>query len=267
MQSLVDNGLAAEASHIIICLSSDLADVSWPVGLFREASELVHDLIPAALIIPSAANTFEYPALYQVWQMSRFISADDSHQHLILYFHSKGMVNGGAGVRTAEERELFARIIHPWRHVVAMFSVRDDIDKLGLTGWQNMVWVNFFWARVSVIQRLVQPIIHPDRYYFEHWLGAWNGSMLGISKDDPRVLPDSGSVVITADGSIHIPDDCSRTMSVWCSNASHAEYYVVGQCVDVDSMIQWQGGGGWNPERRPLCDCHHHECGLLTDFT
>ena len=270
LQNLVDNGLAAECALIVVCLSSDLDDANGPSkssGVFTEATALVRTILPHALIFPAAANTFEYPGLFQMWQAGQFLARAELEpdRHLMLYFHSKGMVHGGEAARSREESELFERIIDPWRHVLHMFAVRPDIDRLGLSANMQMVWVNFFWARASVIARLVQPIVYQEhRFYFEHWLGAYNASLANISTSDPRITYSPG-MTLTDDGSVHLTG-CETTVSVMCKNATHPQFYVVGQCVGVEQMMSWQQAEGWVEENRPVCDCARFECGLLDNF-
>ena len=97
LTNLVTNGLAAECSLLVVCISSDVKDADGPAGVFREAEQLIHSIVPHALIIPTAVNSFEYPAIYQMWQLAQMMNASHSDKHIMLYFHSKGMVNGGGG--------------------------------------------------------------------------------------------------------------------------------------------------------------------------
>ena len=170
-------------------------------------------------------------------------------------------------IRSKEERELFTRVIDPWRGILSLLAIRPDLHRVGLTTWQGMVWVNFFWVRASVVRQLVQPIVMQDyRFYYEHWLGAWNGTIIGIEQNDSRVLS-PGATVVNSDGSVHLADDCAHAVGLFCSNSTHPQYYVIGQCVGFDQTLDFMAPqGGWRWDRRPNCECGKHECGLLMDF-
>ena len=163
-------------------------------------------------------------------------------------------------------RSCSVRIIDPWRHVLHMLAVRPDIDRVGLSADLQMVWVNFFWTRASVVAQLVQPVVYQQyRYYFEHWLGAYNATRAGVSQHDPRIAAPHPYLVLLEDGSVHLAG-CASSMSLMCKNATHPRYYVVGQCVNVDAMNAWQGSAVWKEAERPSCDCDNHECGVLDQF-
>ena len=57
-----------------------------------------------------------------------------------------------------------------------MYRFKKDlnIDKIGLyPSDKGFIWFNFWWARGDYINKLEEPIISEDRYYYEVWLNKF----------------------------------------------------------------------------------------------
>ena len=76
--------------------------------------------------------------------------------------------------RSTVESWLFDGTIVPWRAVIASFQSNATIEKAGMypsqSGW---VWFNFWWARVSYLKGIVEPVRTTRRHYYEDWLGRY----------------------------------------------------------------------------------------------
>jgi hypothetical protein len=52
--------------------------------------------------------------------------------------------------------------------VLSIFKEKPSIDKMGYNySPTGVMWSNFFWNRASFTRRLEEPVITPDRYYYE----------------------------------------------------------------------------------------------------
>ena len=95
-----------------------------------------------------------------------------AHITMYLYFHTKGMVNYGRHLTRPEtEASMFRGTIDPWRKAAAVFQENTTVTRIGMFptegGW---MWVNFYWARGSYLQELVEPIRTTRRFFYEDWL-------------------------------------------------------------------------------------------------
>jgi len=131
--------------------------------------------------IPNASLTASSPSVATLWTL-----ACRNPDRLFLYFHSKGSSYTAAQKypgthRTLQEMSLFREVVAPWHSVATLFHAHGKaIQQLGLSaasaGWQ---WFNFFWARGRFITGREEPKTprdalqtpHPDRHYYESWLG------------------------------------------------------------------------------------------------
>lgn len=98
------------------------------------------------------------------------VDADDT---IFLYFHTKGMVHHGQHLtRYDVEANLSRGTIEPWQQIAAVFQANATVTRVGIfpsgMGW---LWHNFWWARASYLQTLVEPIRSITyRHYYETWL-------------------------------------------------------------------------------------------------
>ncbi len=164
----------------------DVADIYVAISsvsgtLLIEVERFVQKSLPSAQIITSLGNYFEYLGLKQVWDLGQK-SKVDPNRHVILYFHTKGIVNHSF---LNCDHKLTNTVIKPWRLIVDRFAGNPVLNKAGYAcadpGW---VWYNFWWARASYIKRLVKPVKTQRRYYYEEWLGRLQPPNVPIKADD-----------------------------------------------------------------------------------
>lgn len=163
----------AADTHIVISGDGDSG--------FAEAETLARRLLPAIHIHPYPNNNYEYAGLALVHRLA--VQSKDPSNHLILYHHSKGMVNSNhQQVRTHENMALTRAVILPWRQIVAHFASNPLLMKAGYAAdTRGLIWFNFWWARASYLQRLSPPAISSDRYQYEEWLSQLrDGSVRGF---------------------------------------------------------------------------------------
>ena len=104
--------------------------------------------------------------------VSQEVPHHEAKDTIFQYFHSKGMVHHKRRTtRTPRELILYNGTVIPWRAVIEAFQTDKTINRAGMNpakeGW---VWFNFWWARASYLQRLVEPIRTTRRFYYEDWL-------------------------------------------------------------------------------------------------
>ena len=97
----------------------------------------------------------------------------------LLYFHSKGDPWG---------KHLLDTVIKPWKKVVTIFHKNPGIDKIGYSySPEGFIWYNFWRVRSMYARRLEEPVMTPDRYYYEQYLALLprrKGGDLSFSKDN-----------------------------------------------------------------------------------
>ena len=215
IDGLVSNGIAFKAKDIYVCISTEFANETdhASAGNLLLVQELLNERIPKAKLLATMMNRYEYPGIRRVWDVSRRLDDTTARNTVILYFHSKGMFNskstnlvytfnGKPAYKDEIERRLFSSVIDNWRHVLAQFRQVKMLNKAGYAaspeGW---IWLNFWFARASYIQKLVPPIISDNRYYYEDWL-------VRFDKDGkwPRLwsmeFPETHKSISNADGKI-----------------------------------------------------------------
>jgi len=164
LRDLVTFKLDERAADIHIVISGD------STSNFAEAEAIARALLPAIHIHMWPHNHYEYPALDLVHRLAG--QSKDPTNHLILYHHSKGMVNSThSEIRTRENLALTQTVIAPWLHVEAQFLANPNLMKAGYAaasgGW---IWFNFWWARASYLRRVSQPRVTTNRWLHEEWL-------------------------------------------------------------------------------------------------
>jgi hypothetical protein len=172
------NGLAQRAERIYVSLAIDTA-----AETSRDAAALVNETIAAARAIHPRAvfdvtleNRFEYPGLRRVWDLAQHIeSEEEARNTVVVYTHSKGMFNTYLAhfhaARVPLEIKLFHATFDRWDEALRMFAARPALNKVGcFPADTGHVWFNLFFVRASYVQRLVNPTIAKDRFYYEHWL-------------------------------------------------------------------------------------------------
>jgi hypothetical protein len=147
--------------------------------LLENATVVVKQVLPGArstVFLHSGGQT-EYPGIRRVWDVAweePFADPQTNDNHVILYFHAKGMFNAPKPrqARSHQNSALTKVVVEPWQDIVSLFARNPSLNKAGFAaapaGW---VWYNFWWARASYIRRLVRPILTKRRHYYEDWLG------------------------------------------------------------------------------------------------
>lgn len=157
---LKETGLLDYASLYIHITKVGIFDTS-----FQDIIVKINAIVKDAIISTSYINLYEYPGIHLVWEL-----ANKYPENIFLYFHSKGM-SGNINQRTMLERLLFQEVIVKWKKILNILGEREKINKIGLAASeQGWMWFNFWWARGSYLINCEEPIITPDRYYYEDWL-------------------------------------------------------------------------------------------------
>ena len=101
------------------------------------------------------------------------MSEEEAQGSVVLYFHTKGMVHHGRNTsRPVVESIVFNQTIVPWRKVLGILSSNATVTRVdAYPALAGFIWQNFFWARASYIQLVVEPIRTTQRQYYEDWLG------------------------------------------------------------------------------------------------
>jgi hypothetical protein len=100
-----------------------------------------------AIIVQEHNNAYEYPAIHSIYRLANSEPDDLAHNHVFVYFHTKGMVNHDVLTQRMDRAILNATMV-PWRALAQQFLVHDDIRAAAWMpsrlGWG---WQNFWWAR------------------------------------------------------------------------------------------------------------------------
>jgi hypothetical protein len=49
-----------------------------------------------------------------------------------------------------------------------------SIDKLGVScSNYGSIWYNYFWFRSNYAAKCDEPVVNPNRYYYEHWVSRY----------------------------------------------------------------------------------------------
>lgn len=108
-------------------------------------------------------NTFEYAGISKVWRIAMGLSHEEAHSTLIYYFHTKGSWHGGVSFYENKFKKYFFYFnttMTPWRRVVDLFHEDPKLKAAGHAASPiGEMWVNFYWARASYVQKLEQPLV------------------------------------------------------------------------------------------------------------
>jgi len=220
IDGLVTNGVAVKAKDIYVCISTEFANETdlATAGNLLLVQELLAKWIPKAKIQASMMNRYEYPGIRRVWDVSRRLDDVTARNTVILYFHSKGMFNskstnlvytfnGKPAYKDEIERRLFSSVIDNWGYVLDQFQKIKTLNKAGYAaspeGW---IWLNFWFARASYIQKLVPPIISDNRYYYEDWLVRFDKNV-GWPRVWSMEFPETHKSISNSDGKVEQGSD------------------------------------------------------------
>jgi len=165
----------------------------------KNATNLVEELVydcfktnhkveqPSYSIEISISNSFEYPGISLVYDLSHQTEENERNDTVVLYLHSKGMVYHPDDHKRCDE-DLFKVVIEPWRTALAHFEKDPGLNKAGFASSTiGSIWHNFFFVRASLAARLVRPIIvREDRYWYEHWLSKIENDAVLIHNQNVR---------------------------------------------------------------------------------
>ena len=156
IKDLKDIGLFDVASvHCVLCGELDLIE---ECKNFINESKIIYT--------STTVNNYEYPGLLKLYQLGK-----ENPECVFLYMHTKGMVfnNGNNSSRNVIELTILRNTIKYHRYIYSLFQTNKEIDKVGLfPDHSGIIWYNFFWIRGNFLKKLSEPIITPDRYYYEH---------------------------------------------------------------------------------------------------
>jgi hypothetical protein len=114
-----------------------------------------------AIIIQEHENAYEYPAIHSIYRYANSESDEVAHNHLFVYFHTKGMVKHDL-LTSRIDRSIFDATFVPWRALAQHFLVYDDVRVATLMpaepGWG---WENFWWVRGK---SQCEEVAHPAAY-------------------------------------------------------------------------------------------------------
>jgi hypothetical protein len=160
-------GLAEKAKKFDIVLTSPSKET------LKVAEKAVKEIIKKADVTTVEGNPHEQPGLLRVWEQARDIPEKDRTDSVILYFHSKGMMNGDKSrVRTEANENMTREVIKPWESVAKRFKRDPLVNKAGFTAANDgFIWHNFWWARASYLIDSPRPAKVSRRHYYEDWLG------------------------------------------------------------------------------------------------
>ncbi len=170
--------MASRAKHIYISLTIDhVSEVDRAAAtLVNTTIEALSKIVPKAVFDVTLENSFEYPGIRNMWDIARNLPLEVARNTIMVYLHTKGMVNTHMynafhGVRTPFEVNLFHKTFDMWPEVFVKFNKHPELNKVGcypdVTG---VMWYNVYYARASYIRTLINPTITTDRYYYELWL-------------------------------------------------------------------------------------------------
>lgn len=192
---LVDTGLLQCADmHVALTAPASHPNTTFSEleDLLTEATALIHSIPSGSRIrvVAILENAWEYYGIRNLWQLSMNDNSNVAQQHILLYFHTKGMVfHGRLQSRHEEDIDLTQRTIEPWRLITRKFAADRSISMVGKYPESEQpedpgrwIWTNFFWVRSSYVQTCEEPARQPccdvqslnERYYFEKWLQTGN---------------------------------------------------------------------------------------------
>lgn len=167
-QDIIDSDILNYAKiHIVVCcentnLTAEVKDLF--INKLERNSTYEYDLEITEV------NTYEYPGIKKLYDLAAI-----EPEKYYLYLHSKGIFNyGNIDDRHNNELTLTKGTVYLHKQVIQKFEENLDIVKIGLfpsrSNNQKFIWFNFFWVRGDYLLSCQDPIITPDRYYYEKWL-------------------------------------------------------------------------------------------------
>ena len=169
-----ESGADAPTSQSTQQLLYDCEDLI--LQLLAEAQPpLAPEQLAAVTVLTSLGNAFEYPGLARVWTLARQSPDPSVHQHIVLYYHSKGMFNkDDTGqpfhARSKKNWMLSQMLVRPWRSHLQRFADDQRMRKLGHSvSREGFLWMNFMYMRADYVRLLVRPQRMQNRFWHEWW--------------------------------------------------------------------------------------------------
>jgi hypothetical protein len=138
LQDTIDSGLALEAASFDVVLSCGLNGRVNGSVILEQARAVVLGMIPTARVSLHTQNLYEYHGIRRVWEVAQSVPAEQRNDHVVLYFHCKGMFfsrrREWTRGRSPENEWLTAWIVNPWRFVVKRFAEETAMGTVGLCG-------------------------------------------------------------------------------------------------------------------------------------
>ena len=257
LMDLEKNGLVNQAT-LYVCLHAET------LGLLQKAIHVVRGVNHRAIIIPAGGPRGLSCSLL-MWQLSKALPRDVAERHLILHFHAKDANENGALIRTRKELLLFEKVIDPWRDIVTLFAEHDEVNRAGFVTLNGIVWENFFWTRMSVMQNLTPPEVQTEKDYYEFWLGSHDIFNVPLTFDPLLAVFSAEMGFETADWGVHVRT-CAGDVSLHCSLFDNPDAdYVIGQCTSRQNFDNWRET--MSPYSLGECRCDLHTCGSFSDVT
>lgn len=141
-------------------------------------------------------ETYEYHGIHKAWKIGQEQQQqpDKNNSNAIIgYFHSKGVT------RADNFNDYVVNHSHPTLHAMGRYEQVADafalfpwIEKAGVfCGGCGWVWFNFWYARASYVNMLMEPVLTERRHYYEAWLG-YKGSGREKYGDGGKVWNETG---------------------------------------------------------------------------
>lgn len=173
LDDIINSGVGSVSKICIVVCCEDNS-------LIERVIKLINDKLDNKLCYEldiKQENYYEYYGIEKVYSLS--LKEPESY---FLYFHSKGMFNGGnIDNRHKYEITLTKRTIYNYKEVIELFENNPNIMKIGLFPSsmhnQNFIWFNYYYARGKYLITCDKPIITTDRFYYERWSESGNNNL------------------------------------------------------------------------------------------
>lgn len=168
LSDLISTGIFALPNvslHIVLSMPGEIvSEVHYALSDLFEHKGVPFNKIQVTC---TTDNCHEYPGINHVYRCAQVSS---NPNHVILYFHSKGITRF-TGQRDPVEQVLHNTVVKDWVWVLFLFTNFCEIEKIGIAasefGW---IWYNYWWVRASYIRTVEEPIRTDRRHYYEDWL-------------------------------------------------------------------------------------------------
>ena len=170
LSDMVDSGILDVARVCVVVSCHDPNLTGGVVDLVRNAVRSTHLQVEV-----DQENFYEYNGIRKLWESS--IGRPDD---LYIYMHAKGMSDVYNNVSSRHPYEVFLTrrtLKFATTNMFQIFEENQEIMKAGLFPSKHhlpndYIWLNFYIARGSYLQSCEEPVVSPNRYYYETWSGT-----------------------------------------------------------------------------------------------